>query len=283
MKQISIKEQKAGLSTEPEARLHQNLQMKCKTSDLAILLPRNYLPHNDQYYTTHRDKYFYLNLRLTQWELQTLSHTNSHTSRRVKMGKKELEAFQVLSPFSPFSLNHTKTIWGNSSDQNYLREQFRIGLCYPRPDQWSKIFKDHRKRFRSRIEPNPGCAVSPFKSFPFLRCIKSISKNSSEKPGQVPELPRSILYSLEQEWWEISFPSQGLLLRKKKKKKATTTRPITNLETAAQKIGKEEKAMEGGRRGLIFRQSTWKILTSVNWQISNFRCVRHLASETQPS
>lgn len=110
MKQISIKEQKAGLSTEPEARLHQNLQIKCKTSDLAILLPRNYLPHYDQYYNTHRDEYFYLNLRLTQWELQTLSHTNSHTSRRVKMGKKELEAFQVLSPFSPFSLNHTKTI-----------------------------------------------------------------------------------------------------------------------------------------------------------------------------
>lgn len=135
MKQISIKEQKAGLSTEPEARLHQNLQIKCKTSDLAILLPRNYLPHYDQYYNTHRDEYFYLNLRLTQWELQTLSHTNSHTSRRVKMGKKELEAFQVLSPFSPFSLNHTKTIWGNSSDQNYLREQFRIDLCYPRPDQ----------------------------------------------------------------------------------------------------------------------------------------------------
>lgn len=42
----------------------------------------------------------------------------------------------------------------------------------------------------------------------------------------------------------------------KKKKKATTTRSITNLETAAQKTGKEEKAMEGGRRGLIFRQST---------------------------
>lgn len=110
MKQISIKEQKAGLSTEPEARLHQNSQMKCKTSDLAILLPRNYLPHHDQYYNTHRDEYFYLNLHLTRWELQTLSHTNSHTSRRVKMGKNELEAFQVLSPFSSFSLNHTKTI-----------------------------------------------------------------------------------------------------------------------------------------------------------------------------
>lgn len=54
MKQISIKEQKAGLSTEPEARLHQNLQIKCKTSDLAILLPRNYLPHYDQYYNTQR-------------------------------------------------------------------------------------------------------------------------------------------------------------------------------------------------------------------------------------
>lgn len=116
MKQISIKEQKAGLSTEPEARLHQNLQMKCKTPDLAILLPRNYLPPHDQYYNTHGDGYFYLNLHLTRWELQTLSHTNSHISRRVKMGKKELEAFQVLSYFSPFSLNHTKTIWGNNSE-----------------------------------------------------------------------------------------------------------------------------------------------------------------------
>lgn len=109
MKQISIKEQKAGLSTEPEARLHQNLQMKCKTSGLAILLPRNYLPHHNQYYNTHRDEYFYLNLHLTRWELQTLSHTNSHTSRRVKMGKKDLEAFQVLSYFT-------------ESYQNYLRE-----------------------------------------------------------------------------------------------------------------------------------------------------------------
>ena len=54
MKKISIKEQKAGLSTEPAARLHQNLQMKRKTSDLVILLPRNFLPHDDQYYNTQR-------------------------------------------------------------------------------------------------------------------------------------------------------------------------------------------------------------------------------------
>lgn len=110
MKKISIKNQKAALSTQPAARLHQNLQMKCKTSDLVILLPRNCLPHDDQYYNTHRDMYFYLNLYLIQWELQTLSHTNSYSSRRVKMAQKKLEGFQVLYPFSPFPWNGTKTI-----------------------------------------------------------------------------------------------------------------------------------------------------------------------------
>lgn len=113
MKQIPIKEQKAGLSTEPEARLHQNLQMKCKTSDLAILLPRNYLPHHDQYYDTHREEYFYLNLHLTRWELQTLSHTNSHTSRRVKMGKKRVGSISGSALFQPVF---------TGSYQNYLRE-----------------------------------------------------------------------------------------------------------------------------------------------------------------
>lgn len=81
-----------------------------------ILLPRIYLPHDDQYYNPHRDRYFYLNLYLTQWELQTLSHTNSHSSRRVKIGRtKSWKHFRFCLLSAHFTESH----------QNYLERTVR--------------------------------------------------------------------------------------------------------------------------------------------------------------
>lgn len=87
--------------------------------------------------------------------------------------------------------------------------------------------------------------------FPSFTASKASLENSSEKPGQVPELPRSIIYSLEQEWWEINF----LSFKFKKIKKATTTRPITNsiknIETSSE--NREGGEGNGGRNRSDFQ------------------------------
>lgn len=110
-----------------------------------------------------------------------------------KKKKKELEAFQVLSPFSPFPLNGTKTILRETVQNIFVLLEHLISKA--------KYFRITARGFIHAISQAPHCAVSPFKSLPFLHCIKSKAsfKNSSERPDQVPKLARSILYSLEQE------------------------------------------------------------------------------------
>lgn len=97
----------------------------------------------------------------------------------------------------------TKTIWGNSSE-----------LICATHDLISKA-KYSRITGRGFVHALSQILVvlSVLSSLcPSFTASKASLKNSSENPGQVPEFPRSILYSFEQEWWEISFLSQWLLL-----------------------------------------------------------------------
>lgn len=151
---------------------------------------REFLYHALINVTIHTERRICLSMCLTQRELQTLSHTNSPSLRRIKMETTSCKHFRFYLLSAHF---HQK-----------------VPMCAT----WTTSRYNTAKGFIHTVNPKLSCSASSFKLLPSLHCIKIKASfiNSSERPEQVPKLSRSIFYSLEQDWQEINFSPQRLLL-----------------------------------------------------------------------